>query len=418
MLRPFQRVGALLLSASLTLASCGGGGSSSMAGGSGVGSGGTGSYTNGPISGLGSIIVNNIRYTVADGSTTVIRDDDTRTGTSVSELKLGMVVEVTGSKAVAGSTGNPDTASATQVRYGSALIGPVSAVGTLVSGRPPSVTVLGQTVAINSKTVLPAAGLVVGHYVEVHGLINSSNVLTATLIDDLGSTMPAFYKITGTVQSLNTNLGTFLMGQSGNVSVSYAGGVSLPEGLVEGSVAKVWLDASAAFNLFGNVAAPATRIKLQATLASDSTEARLEGEISKVNAGASQIRVNGVTVDTSRATVSGSVTSVSALQEDQRVQVTGAMSGGVLVATQITVLAQGDVDSDEVELHGQIAAMDTSSTTFVLREVVVNYGTAQVTGGTLSGAGATCVEAKGRGYNGLGQLIATEVEVQNCGQDD
>jgi hypothetical protein len=63
------------------LAACGGGG---------VGTGGTGSFASGPITGFGSIIVNDVHY---DESQARVEADDGSTR-NPDDLRLGMVVEV------------------------------------------------------------------------------------------------------------------------------------------------------------------------------------------------------------------------------------------------------------------------------------------------------------------------------------
>src|SRR5262245_13917335 len=60
--------------------------------GGGVGTGGTGAFASGPITGFGSIIVNDVHF---DESAARI-DDDGGNGRDRSELHLGTVVEVQG----------------------------------------------------------------------------------------------------------------------------------------------------------------------------------------------------------------------------------------------------------------------------------------------------------------------------------
>ena len=71
------------------LAACGGGSDTSA----GVGSGGTGSYSGGPITSFGSIVVNGIHF---DQTAAVVTDADNQPRTAA-ELKLGMVVQLHGS---------------------------------------------------------------------------------------------------------------------------------------------------------------------------------------------------------------------------------------------------------------------------------------------------------------------------------
>ncbi|MBA2721750.1 MAG: hypothetical protein H0U56_02385, partial [Methylibium sp.] len=95
------------LAGAVGLAACGGGGGG---GGDGVGSGGTGSFAVGPISGFGSVIVNGIRY---DDSGADVFDDDGNAVTA-NDLRLGMVIEVTGSELASTATG--PTANASSIR--------------------------------------------------------------------------------------------------------------------------------------------------------------------------------------------------------------------------------------------------------------------------------------------------------------
>jgi hypothetical protein len=385
MLRRFHRATALLLGATLALISCGGGGSSTAS--NGVGSGGTGSYTNGPISGLGSIIVNGIRFNV--NAAQVLDDNDGVT--LASPLLLGMVVEVQGSAITAGAT--TDSATAQKVRFGSLLVGR----STVTSS---TVTVLGQVAAIDTKTVI-ATPVVDGDWVEVHGLIGVGGALTATRIDKLSST-PTTCKITGLVSSISGSMIT--LGQGGSVVVSYSSVSDLPAGLVVGSQARVPLvySSTAASGCDMTLAGP---IKVRSQLVSESAEARLNGVVVAFP-DATHVQVGGVLVDRSRTSVKPSTASLIA---GARVEVEGQMVSGALVATEINVRDQAGIDNDEIELHGTVAQL--TSSTFVLRNVNVSYSAGNVFGGTL--LNGVCVVARGSSYDSSGQLIATKVEVKS-----
>ena len=89
--------------------------------GGGVGEGGTGNgYTQGTISGFGSIFVNDVRF---DDSSAAVQDADGNPRTR-DDLKLGMTVEVESGAIDAASA----TATAAKVRFGSELLGPVATV--------------------------------------------------------------------------------------------------------------------------------------------------------------------------------------------------------------------------------------------------------------------------------------------------
>ncbi|MEY4756283.1 MAG: hypothetical protein RJA34_1181, partial [Pseudomonadota bacterium] len=166
----FNRRQALMaLIGSVALPGCGGGGSVA-----GLSSGGTGSFTNGVIIGLGSIIVNGIRY---DDSSASVNGG---TGRS-SELKLGMVVSVQGSSVTpAAVAGGLATATASSISYESEWKGPVDSIDTTNN----SFVMLGQTIKVLSTTVFDGEGvanlsnLATQMLVEVHGFIDP---ITATL---------------------------------------------------------------------------------------------------------------------------------------------------------------------------------------------------------------------------------------------
>jgi hypothetical protein len=69
--------------------------------GGGVGSGGTGTYASGAITGFGSIIVNDVRYD--DSAATILDDDDAPR--SSSELRLGMTVQIDAGAIASDSSG-------------------------------------------------------------------------------------------------------------------------------------------------------------------------------------------------------------------------------------------------------------------------------------------------------------------------
>lgn len=373
-----------VLSLVLALASCGGGGGDTQANGSGVGSGGTGSYTNGPVSGLGSIIVNGVRYDVSGA--VVHRDDDADDSVrhDPSEVKVGMVVAVSGSGIVPAGTGVLPVAAAYTVRYGSSLIGPVSAVGAAGA----SVTVLGQTVRITSKTVQPAS-LSVNDVVEVHGLADAMGGYTATRIDTLaGST--STYKIVALVDGIDRQ--AMRLGLNGNLTVSYAG-LSLPVGVTPGARVRVWFGANQVNGQWS-----ATRIVVDQPLVSDREEASLEGLITSLPQNG-LMRVDGALVDVSRL-------SLPTLTLGERVRVEGRLQAGVLVATELE--GPNALEREETELFGAVTQL--TGQTFVVRGVTVAYTPSVVEGNLANGA---CVEVHGQGYNADGQLLATEVNVHS-----
>lgn len=380
---------AACLAVVLTLGSCGGGTSvaSNDPNNGGVGSGGTGSYTNGPVGGLGSIIVNGVRYDVSAATLTGEDDSGASVSLSAADVSLGMLVEVTGSALVDhGSTALP-TATASAVRVGRSLVGPISAINTAQS----TLTVLGQLVRYDSRTVQPVS-LSVNDVVAVSGQVDASGAYVATRID-LPSVVPSHYLIVGQVSAISG--GSLFMGASGNLQITYGAGM-LPDGAYPGRRLRVWFNQSGAW--------VATRVVLDTALTEDGSEASLDGRVTQVLDGSGQIRVED------RAVSVGLLSGASALVVGQRVRVQGVLQAGVLVADELLTGTDLDDEDTGYELYGAVADMDTGTASFVVHGVSVFYGSATVTGGTL--ADGACVEVSGASYNSQRQLIATQIEFE------
>jgi hypothetical protein len=94
-----------------------------------------------------------------------------------------------------------------------------------------------------------------------------------------------------------------------------------------------------------------------------------------------------------------------------RVQVSGRMSGGSLVAQRVTVLANSDVEQRVYKLNGRIESVNAAARTFVLRKTVVDYSNAEFIEGTPSDLSAQDrVRVEGPMSADGGRLLATKVE--------
>jgi len=418
MLSASKIVRALSLGLLVALSSCGGGAPGDTQAGAnpnntgGVGTGGTGSYTNGPISGLGSIIlnsVNRVRYDVDQALLNgQVSEDDGTPVPSGFNFGLGMVVEVDGSDFTASASSSSYTydATATRVRLRSDLIGPVSAINP-ISGAVTSVTVLGQTVNINSRTVMPTA-LATGDVVVVYGLSDSTG-FTATRIDK-PSVSPVVYKIAALVSRVDSGAGSKLiyLGQGGGVAVSYqALSDGLPDGVEVGARVRVWFTITP---VGGNWSA--TRIDVDRAFVQNTRDASLEGLLTQLRDINGLIKVNGAPVD-----VSG-ISPLPALVLGQRIEAEGRMQGGILVARELSIEDESDDEETSLELHGQLSLLDTSADTFVVRGTLVRYTTSLVSESALSVLPSPCVEVHGKQLNAQGELVATEIEVKRSCEDD
>ena len=423
LLKPI-RLGAFWLVASLLpvlLLACGGGGGSGVAG---VGSGGTGAFSLGTITGFGSVIVNGKRF---DDSNAAVSDDDGPR--SRADLKLGMVVKVQGSMAVTASTSTSlstsvststlagtatATATASSVMFDSALLGPVTRID--VASR--TLVVLGQQVALPAVAVLGAslplglASIQPGQVVEVHGFLNAATgVLQASLIERLGSASPpAYFKLSGQIANLQGSAKTLQIGPINPISISYANlpASSLPSPLANGVVVKI--------RLLPQTPLPggdwtATRLTLVGGDAphanTDGDRAEVEGLISAVSS-ATQFSVGGVRVDARNARAPDGSASIVA---GARAEVKGVFAGGTLAATDVEI-KQALVK--DIELHGTVSGLDVVAQTLVVRGSVVNYAAAQLDGGSASQlANGVRLEVRGKVAPDSPQVNASRIRFDN-----
>jgi Domain of unknown function (DUF5666) len=164
----------------------------------------------GAVTALGSIFVNGVEYDV-NGATV------TTNGAPAleSDLAPGQITIVEGQLSADGKHGT-----ARRVTVEIAVAGPISVTDVQLS----RLSILGQTIAIDSKTVIdgsvdgtPLGGLGVGQDVEVSGFADSSGVLHARRIESRRSNIPLL--ITGRIANVDISAQTFSI--NGQV-VSYA----------------------------------------------------------------------------------------------------------------------------------------------------------------------------------------------------
>ena len=392
----------------LTMAACGGGGTASP-NADAAGAAPADTLSQGVITGFGSIIVNSVRY---DESAALIIDEDDEENPSRSrnDLKLGMVVTVSG---VSGT----GTGSASAIAFSSVLKGPVQSINgstvtatVSVAAGTQTLVILGQTVVVGARTIfdplsLPGgfADIRKGDALEVHGHLDvTANKLIATRINREGNA--SVYKITGNVSSLNASSRSFKIGSE---IISYAAidPDKLRVNLANGVTVKVQLSTVQTTAAIWN----ATRIKPASRKAMENrSKVEIEGLID-VFTSVSQFSVNGVQVDARNANFpKGS----GLLALGARLEVKGSIVGGTLVATQVKV----DDDEDEgnvIELHGVISSVNAR--TFVLRGVTVTYAdSVKFEHGTASKLmnGAKVV-VKGRASPGGSTVQAQKIEFED-----
>ncbi|HEY2188736.1 MAG TPA: DUF5666 domain-containing protein [Caldimonas sp.] len=344
------------------LASCGGG----------VDSGGTGGPTAlaaGPVTGLGSVTVNGVRFDDA-GATIVDQDGQVL---SPDQLQVGMAAEIDASAIV--SSNGTSTATALAIRTHSEIVGPVEAVNRLGT----AMTVLGQPVRVTVATwfdelLQGGIGAVsVGDVVEVWGQYNArtGEYVATRIAPRPGATS---FELRGLLAAADDSAQTIVVGGLvvGIAAIPAAQRPTLTIGrfvrvtLAAAPVAGVW---AASALVPGNGTLP------------DRPDARWAGRISSFMS-AAQFVVNGVTVDASAATFSDGGVGVVL---GARVAVAGSSSGGVLKAARVTVLGDETLANSTFELHGAIAAWNPAQGALRLHGITVNVGGAvQFVGGNLA----------------------------------
>jgi Domain of unknown function (DUF5666) len=317
--------------------------------GGGVGGEGTGSFASGPITGFGSIIVNDVRF---DDSSAAVVDDD---GAAVSSaaLALGSVVQVTGGPITTDAAGTA-TATAQRVQINRAVVGPLGSVD-LANGR---LVVLGQPVRTTANTVIDPrlagglAGLQPGQTVEVHGAYDASTgSFVATRV---APTNDLAWRVRGPVATLDPAGQTFRIGSQTYQYTSATGGDALRDG------AQVQVVVQAGGNGQWQVKSPPMAERQPGS--GEGTE--LSGRVSSVLS-ASRFVVEGVTVDASSARLDGMVR-LGAL-----VKVSGTSQGGVLLAREVKV--EDEAMARGYSLRGPVTALDSATRRLVVRGTTVSY---------------------------------------------
>jgi hypothetical protein len=288
--------------------------------GSGVGSGGTGVSTAdatgvGSVGGIGSIILNGVRYNT-DAATFSLED--------TSELQIGMSVRI------AGKIDSQFTAAtAQQVVSAAELRGAVSAID-LAGG---SFVVMGTTVTTDNATVWSGGNslsdAIAASQVQVWGLPSTPGTLRATRVELKPASAEPL--VTGFVQNLDRIGKSFTLGQ---IAVRYSGA------LLSGGIDESTLAEGAIVRVRGTVAPFAgifNATKVQGWYAipvQNSAAVQLAGVVANYN-GLGDFKVLGTAVNASNALITGGL--ASSIGNGVKVEVDGFMTNGVLVVKKLRI---------------------------------------------------------------------------------
>ena len=396
---PMLRQAAALLGAGALalVAACGGGGSSTAP--TGTPGATPSSFSQGPISGFGSVIVNGVRW---DDSSATVTDDD---GVSHdrSALKLGMVVSVDGSSVDHAS----GSGHAVAFQFGSETLGPITSIDATAS----TMVVLGLTAEVTTSTVFDSsitgglAGLAAGDVVEIFGLFDAANNrVVATRVEK--KTGVTEYRLRGTVAGLDSTGKTFTLGGE---TIAYGSASNVPATLANGVQVKVKLQTTQVGGAW-----VANKVRLILREAEDRSDAEVEGVISAWTS-ATSFEVNGLVVDATNASFPEGSTGVVL---GAHVEIKGAGTNGVLVATVVHVEGDdhhgGGGQPKEFELHGAISNVDSVKMTFALRGLTVSYaGSVGFEHGSAAGlVNGAKVEVKGTLSADLTIIDATRIKFE------
>ena len=409
------------LSTAALLLACGGGGG----GIAGVGTGGTGSFSVGTVTGFGSVFVNGVRYDDVgarlvddDGKVTILGSDD-------NPLRVGMMVEVTGSD-------DGTVRTATQIAYGAELKGPVTAVDAAAG----TFSVFGVTVRTTSTTVYGdiagVASLAPGNVVEVHGLPDSAGRIVATHVQREAASEAAYiagggeYRLRGPVVGLLSSSSGSTFAVRG-VAIRTDGATQFDGTPVEGSSVSVRLNPT----LQSDGRYLAQRVKLRSASYDDlpsTAEAEIEGYVSGFDASAGTLTVAGYAVRLA-SNVAYEDGVAADLKNGVRIEAKGSIDNGVLVAAGIKFESHddnGDGNDDEVsdglpefEFKGSATCIEcgASSGSFSVKGATVTYDTRTefddgLSGTTLNGSIVEVEAVAEAGANGT-VYRATKIKLDN-----
>ncbi|MBA1444684.1 MAG: DUF5666 domain-containing protein [Chromatiales bacterium] len=335
-----------ILFTTLILSGCGGGETQTADGGIG----GTG-VAWGRVTGFGSIYLNDIKYE----TTTTSYQFEEPTRVDQSDLKVGMVVRITGNND--GVNGEAET-----VEYADLLEGTVS--GNDIAGSS-SLTVMGQTVIVDLDTIYDDGGtgilladLAIDAVIEVSGFSDGLGVIYATRIEVKSAAWGGEeLEVKGIVQNLNTIAFTF---EIGGLTVDWSTTASLPDGNpVEGQYVEAKGDS---FN--------------GATFVADEVETEGDGDLEWAEDG-EELEIEGiVTTDfddiTNQFTLNGQTVQITASTEfedgntgdilaGKPLEVEGTMDGALLIASEIEF---GTDSADKLEVEDTVASVDLDAGSF------------------------------------------------------
>lgn len=362
----------------------------------------------GLVSGLGSVVVNGVRYETIGAN--VVDSDDKR---SINlPIGIGMIVSLEP------SSSNSAAASSIQIQKG--LKGPAESLNVALK----TLTVAGLPVALDNATLIVRANGTVGNFadlannsVEVYGLPQADASFKATRIEIESN--PTFVQLSGVISQLNTTNATFALGSGANiVTVSY--GTSTPStGLANGVVVSVHTNTLLSASQY-----VATQIYLRASSTNVFTEyvtkytgtSGIHNETNELYGMVSGLSIlaSGCTLNVQGLPVSvASTTLCNSLQNGDYVEVKGLLNNGTFAAYRIEFRTSGgdrnlsgysddDNDDDHDDLkYTRLTSTSTSSGASTPIYTSERSSTYEIYGNLSNCVASTCTLTS----NGVGMTI-------------
>lgn len=324
---------ALLMAAVGLLSACGGGGGGSSA----SITPNAATISSGTISGLGSIVVNGVRYETV-GAQVVDADDGSKAITTPMRIGMTVSVEQKGTDAV---TSRPI---AGRILVQSGIQGVASYTGSTLTVAGMPITTDTSTILLNSTGAVTSLTALNTQTVEVYGLPQADGSFIATLIE--AETGLLHVQVVGSVQSIDNLAKTLVLGTTTSpITVNYAN-LTPPSGLAAGAVVVVKAATHAKSNTYA-----ASSLQIRSATASTyvsyasnySGTTRVPNERNELYGAVSDkaliysgatvtgctLKIQGIQVQASSALLCGSIANGT------YVEAKGTLNNGVLNATRI-----------------------------------------------------------------------------------
>lgn len=337
---------AIALSTSIMLASGCGGGSSSSSDGDADNT----IASRGVITGFGSVYVNGTRYHT--GGTRFSIDDDNGVE---SDLRVGMIVTVKGTRGANGASGR-----ANQIFYDNELKGPVASIVyddvNPANATMATLVILGQSVTVNLDTTIDDDGglafdtIQVGDVLEVSGFVTDA-ALVATHIELQANDLEIELK--GEIKNLGPN--SF---DINGFPVSYGPGTQLDD--ISTLADDLFVEVEGQLNAAGTILIASEIEREDRGLDDDMDDAEVEGAIYDFDPVGMTFKIMGQAVDASGAVL---YPSTLVLADDLIVEAEGHIVNGVLVADEV------EQKGKKIKVYATLAAVGANSVSFTFNSI-------------------------------------------------